>query len=126
MKKLFIIGALLFIVSCGGKAPVLTDSEIDIIQERYDIVKECMGITQETGPVTLEIVPGVDAVMCDGIEVRGCYTSSDATITMPEYSNWTTFSHEMVHHLLFETTGDSDHNHESEYFLKCAGITVHE
>lgn len=82
--------------------------------------KECMGLEELTAPLpAVRGVTGGTGVQCGDRITVACY--HDGTITIPDGAELDVVAHECVHHWLWVSTGDSDPEHESLYFLKCGG-----
>lgn len=90
-------------------------------------VKTCMGLSQENYALPkIRGMRGGNAVACgeneDGTAKLklGCY-SADGFITVPQGADVEIISHECVHHWLYQSTGDLDALHSSNFFLTCSG-----
>ena len=141
-KLLFII-SLLIMASCVGKdlTPAteivyqgelignedFTYSSAAKVVEKCLAVKSCMGLGQENYPLPkIRGMHGGNAVECgtndDGTPKLklGCYTT-DGYITVPQGADLEIISHEYVHHWPYESTGDTDPLHISNFFLTCSG-----
>lgn len=126
-KLILIVGV--FIVCSGMWA--CFDKHIgtqENIQADFDAVKECAGVSGDM-PVRVITVqkenqPEPGKVNCGDLVSRGCYNKATGTITMPVNGKRNVLKHEMLHHILWVTTGDSDGDHSSPLWQKCGGLTV--
>ena len=138
MRRLALVTALVITVaflaaSCGGKpivgTTVLYDSATattrkafqDDFDRWYENVRACMGITEPVPQPRLVIYDG-NRVMCGEAVRWGCHRSG--TIILPKTTRTNIVRHEIVHYLLWKTTGDADASHRSDYFRLCSGVVV--
>lgn len=104
------------------------------VAEAYGQVKECMGLKSVEIPEPILIAKqGGNSVACgtneDGTPrlKDGCYYRNDVgdgVIVVPQGATIDIVKHEIVHHVLYETTGDLDATHKSEFFLTCGSLTI--
>ena len=96
------------------------------IADKCMAVKKCMGLSETDYPLPdIKGMGGGNAVECgtnpDGTPrlKLGCYVPG--LVIVPQGADLEIISHECVHHWLFESTGDLDPLHSSNFFLTCSG-----
>lgn len=115
----------------GARASGGNSLRMDEIDALYYSTAACMQVIQADGKppmaprFVLYVAPPVDPhdKTINGREWNDGTIAVDATIAKGfyGYGAWRVTAHEMVHWLLFVTTGDADAAHRSDYFKTCVG-----
>jgi hypothetical protein len=102
-------------------APDSPLADVTKYEQIFAEVKACTGLTA-SAPLVIAVPFGSLGLQPNGSRYAGKYFMQPALIVVSGFAGSDIlfyYRHELVHHLLFESTGDPDERHTSPFFSAC-------